>query len=80
MKLRGAMEENSSISEEIAAMKVTLMKLQTERLRAGGRAAAETDAALAKVWHPLWRCPKPQSGYSAIEHMSFTPKLQPHRT
>ena len=49
MKLRGAIEENSSITEEIASMKVTLMKLQTERLRAGGRAAAEVDAAVAKV-------------------------------
>ena len=50
MKLRAAMEENSSITEEIASMKVTLMKLQTERLRAGGRAAAEVDSALAKVY------------------------------
>ena len=49
MKLRGAVEENSSITQEIATMKVTLMKLQTERLRVGGRAAQEVDAALAKV-------------------------------
>jgi len=49
MKLRGAVEENTSITQEIAGMKVTLMKLQTERVKAGGRAAHEVDAALAKV-------------------------------
>lgn len=49
MKLRGAVEENSSITQEIASMKMTLMKLQTERLKAGGKAAHEVDAALAKV-------------------------------
>ncbi len=49
MKLRGAVEENNSITQEIAGMKVTLMKLQTERVKAGGRAAHEVDAALAKV-------------------------------
>ena len=51
MKLRGAFEENSSITQEIATMKVTLMKLQTERLKSGGRAAQDMDAALAKVWY-----------------------------
>ena len=51
MKLRGAVEENSSITQEIATMKITLMKLQTERLKAGGRAAQDMDAALAKVWY-----------------------------
>lgn len=49
MKLRGAVAENSSITQEIANMKMTLMKLQTERVKAGGRAAHEVDAALAKV-------------------------------
>ena len=49
MKLRGAMEENSGITQEIASMKMTLMKLQTERLKAGGKATHEVDAALAKV-------------------------------
>lgn len=49
MKLRGAVEENSSITQEIASMKMTLMKLQTERLKAGGKATHEVDAALAKV-------------------------------
>lgn len=49
MKLRGAVEENSSITQEIASMKMTLMKLQTERLKAGGKASHEVDAALAKV-------------------------------
>ncbi len=51
MKLRGAVEENNSITEEIATMKMSLMKLQTERVKAGGRAAHEVDAALAKVCH-----------------------------
>ena len=49
MKLRSAMEENSGISEEIASMKMTLMRLQTERLKSSGRSAHEVDAALAKV-------------------------------
>ncbi len=53
MKLRGAVEENNSITREIAGMKVTLMKLQTERVKAGGRAAHEVDAALAKVTSQL---------------------------
>jgi len=53
MKLRGAVEENNSITQEIAGMKVTLMKLQTERVKAGGRAAHEVDAALAKVTSQL---------------------------
>ena len=56
MKLRGAVEENSSITQEIATMKITLMKLQTERLRAGGRAAQDMDAALAKVLILLCSC------------------------
>lgn len=30
-------------------MKLTLMRLQTERLKSGGRSAHEVDAALAKV-------------------------------
>lgn len=51
MKLRGALEENNSISEEIASMKMTLLKLQTERLKSSGRSAHEMDAALAKVRH-----------------------------
>lgn len=49
MKLRGAVEENASITEEIAGMKMTLMRLQTERLKTSGRTAHEVDAALAKV-------------------------------
>ena len=49
MKLRGALEENNNISDEIASMKLTLMRLQTERLKSSGRSAHETDAALAKV-------------------------------
>ena len=49
MKLRGAVEQNNSITQEIAGMKVTLMKLHTERVKAGGRAAHEVDAAVAKV-------------------------------
>ena len=49
MKLRCAVEENNSITQDIASMKMTLMKLQTERLKAGGKATHEVDAALAKV-------------------------------
>lgn len=49
MRLRGAVEENTSITQEIVTMKMTLMKLQTERVKAGGRSAHEVDAALAKV-------------------------------
>lgn len=56
MKLRGAVQENDSITQEIASMKMTLMKLQTERLKAGGKAAHEVDAALAKV--------RPQTHYA----------------
>lgn len=43
------MEENTNITQDIASMKMTLMKLQTERLKAGGKATHEVDAALAKV-------------------------------
>ena len=57
------MEENSSITEEIASMKMTLMKLQTERLKAGGKATHEADAALAKVLLKahcaVWHCSLP---------------------
>lgn len=56
MKLRGALEENSNISDEIASMKLTLMRLQTERLKSSGRSAHETDAALAKVPALLFAC------------------------
>ena len=57
MKLRSAVEENASISEEIASMKMTLMRLQTERLKSSGRSAHEVDAALAKV--PALCLPRP---------------------
>ncbi|DBA89546.1 hypothetical protein WJX79_004564 [Trebouxia sp. C0005] len=67
MKLRGAVAENDSITQEIAGMKVTLMKLQTERVKAGGRAAHEVDAALAKVIDLKGELANSKAGQAAIK-------------
>ncbi|KAL3151588.1 Centrosomal protein 135kDa, isoform B [Trebouxia sp. C0009 RCD-2024] len=67
MKLRGAVEENNSITQDIASMKMTLMKLQTERLKAGGKATHEVDAALAKVIDLKGELANSKAGQAAIK-------------